>query len=101
MSFTATTTPDGRVHIEFERTDGVNTLKDAIVVGSAQYATWTEVFIDGLIEQRWLNYLEAITLPPLPEPPEGFEFVLDEYGIVVLDENGEPVLVAVAIEGEE
>ena len=71
MSFTATTAPDGRVHIEFEKTDGVNRLGDAIVVGPAQYATWTEAFVEELIEQRWQAYLEIIT--PEPEPEEQVE----------------------------
>jgi hypothetical protein len=101
MSFTATP-KDGRIHIEFEKTDGVNTLVDAIVVGPAQYAAWTEADIDAIIEQRWQDYLIAITPPPVPVPvpPEGFEFVYDEFGIIVRDENGEPVLVAVTEQGE-
>jgi hypothetical protein len=94
MSFTAVE-KDGRVHIEFERTDGVNKLVDAIVVGPAQYAAWTEADINDIIEQRWQNYLIAITPVPEPEPPEGFEFVRDENGMIVYDENGEPVLAAV------
>jgi hypothetical protein len=64
--FTATTRDDGRVHIEYERTDGVNKLVDAIVVGPAQYAAWTEDDINAIIEQRWQDYLIAIT--PVPEP---------------------------------
>jgi hypothetical protein len=106
MSYTATT-KDGRVHIEFERTDGVNKLVDAIVVGPAQYAAWTEDDINAIIEQRWQDYLVAITPPPEPVPPEGFEFERDEYGNIVYDENGEPVLVASEVtdveftEGEE
>ena len=94
MPFTATT-QNGLVHIEFTKTDGVNTLVDAIVVGPVEYATWDEAFIEGLIEQRWQNYLIAITPVPEPEPPEGFEFVRDEYGMIVYDENGEPLLVEI------
>lgn len=94
MSFTATTR-DGRVHIEFERSNEFHKLVDAIVVGPAQYAAWTEADIEALIEQRWQSYLTSLVVPPEPEPPEGFEFVRDEYGMIVYDENGEPVLVAV------
>lgn len=94
MAFTATE-KDGRVHIEFVREDGEHKLVDAIVVGPAQYAAWTEAFIEELIEKRWQDYLVAITPVPEPEPPEGFEFVRDEYGLIVYDENNEPVLVAV------
>ncbi len=94
MPFTAKTV-DGRVHIEFERSNETTQLVDAIVVGPAQYATWDEAFIEGLIEQRWQDYLIAITPVPEPEPPEGFEFVRDEYGNIVYDENGEPTLVEV------
>jgi hypothetical protein len=99
--------PDGRVYIEFEKTDGTNKLVDAIVVSPAQYAAWTEADIDAIIEKRWENYLIAITPPPEPVPPEGFEFERDEYGNIVRDENGEPVLVAGEVtdveftEGEE
>jgi hypothetical protein len=73
--FTATE-KDGRVHIEYERTDGVNKLVDAIVVGPAQYAAWTEDDINAIIEQRWQDYLVAITPPPAPEP-ESEEEVTD------------------------
>jgi hypothetical protein len=73
--FTVTTKDDGRVHIEYERTDGVNKLVDAIVVGPAQYAAWTEDDINAIIEQRWQDYLIAIT-PPEPEP-ESEEEVTD------------------------
>jgi len=86
---------DGRVHINFEKSDGVNKLVDAIVVGPAQYAAWSEAFIDDLIEQRWQNHLIAITPVPEPEPPEGFEFVRDENNMIVYDENGEPTLIEV------
>jgi hypothetical protein len=89
---------DGRVHIEFEKTDGTNKLVDAIVVSSAQYAAWTEADIDAIIEKRWEDYLIAIT-PVEPVPPEGFEFERDEYGMIAYDENGEPVLIPVG--GEE
>jgi len=64
MPFTATPKDDGRVHIEFEKTDGTNKLVDAIVVGPAQYAAWTEADIEAIIEQRWQEYLVAITPPP-------------------------------------
>ena len=99
MPFTATPKDDGRVHIEFEKTDGTNKLVDAIVVGPAQYAAWTEADIEAIIEQRWQDYSVMIP-PPEPVPPEGFEFVRDENGVIVYDENGESVLAEV-IEGEE
>lgn len=97
MPFT-TIEKDGCFHIEFERTDGTRKLVDAIIVSSFQYGLWTENDIAQLIEQRWQNYLIAITPPPEPVPPEGFEFKRDEYGMIVRNENGELVLVAV---GEE
>jgi hypothetical protein len=64
---------DGRVHIEFEKTDGTNKLVDAIVVSPAQYAAWTKADIDAIIEKRWENYLIAIT----PVEPEEEEEVTD------------------------
>lgn len=94
MPFTATE-KDGRVHIEFERSDETNKLVDAIVVGPSQYAAWTEAEIDAIIEQRWQDYVIAMTPIPEPVPPEGFEFVRDEFNVIVRDENGEPVLVAI------
>jgi hypothetical protein len=51
---------NGRVHIEFEKTDGTNKLVDCIVVSSGLYETWTQQDIDAIIEGRWLNYLDAI-----------------------------------------
>jgi hypothetical protein len=65
---TVTTTSDGLVHIEFEKSNDETKLVDAIVVSPAQYATWTEADIEAIEEQRWLNYLEAIK--PQPEPEE-------------------------------
>jgi hypothetical protein len=92
--------PDGRVHIEFERTDGTYTLKDAIVVSQAQYDAMTPADIEAIEQKRWDEWIAIVTyVPPEPVPPEGFEFVRDEYGQIVYDENGEPVLVA--IEGGE
>jgi hypothetical protein len=70
MDYTVVTRPSGHIAIEFERTDGVNKLVDAIVVGPAQYAAWTEDDINAIIEQRWQNYLIAITPPPAPEVEE-------------------------------
>jgi hypothetical protein len=55
------TTDNGLIHIEFEKTDGTHNLVDAIVVGAAQYAAWTEEEIDEMIQQRWVAYLERIT----------------------------------------
>lgn len=94
MAFTATPR-DGYVHIDFERSNETAKLVDSIVVSPAQYAAWTEADIEAIIEQRWQDYLIAITPPPEPVPPEGFEFVRDEDGMIVRDENGEPVSVAV------
>lgn len=99
MAFTATE-KNGRVHIEFERSDENNKLVDAIVVGPAQFAAWSEADIEAIVEQRWQDYLVAITPPPMPVAPEGFEFVYGEYGQIVRDENGEPVLAAVTEQGE-
>ena len=78
MPYTATTKDDGRVHIEFEKTDGTNKLVDAIVVGPAQYAAWTEADIEAIIEQRWQDYLVAITPEPEPEEVTDVEFTEGE-----------------------
>jgi hypothetical protein len=81
--FTVTTKDDGRVHIEFERTNNATKLVDAIVVGPAQYAAWTEDDINAIIEQRWQDYLIAITPPPAPEPepePEVTDVEFTEAG---------------------
>jgi membrane protease YdiL (CAAX protease family) len=48
--------------------------------------------IDELIEKRWVDYLIAITPPPEPVPPEGYKFERDKNGMIVYNENGEPVL---------
>ena len=84
MPITATTKDDGRVYIEFEKTDGTNKLVDAIVVGPAQYAAWTEADIEAIIEQRWQDYLVAIT--PVELPPEE---VTDEVTDVEFTEGEE------------
>lgn len=71
---TITTMPDGRVHIEFEKTNAETKLVDAIVVSPAQYAAWTEADIDAIEEKRWQDYLIAITpVDPPPELEEGEE----------------------------
>ena len=75
---TVTNTPDGLIHIEFEKTDGTNKLVDAIVVSPAQYAAWTEADIEAIEEQRWINYLEAIKPQPEPEEVTDVEFVEEE-----------------------
>jgi hypothetical protein len=61
-------TVNGRVHIEFEKSNDFTKFRDAIVVPPNQYAAMTEADIDSMIEKRWLNYLEAIK--PQPEPEE-------------------------------
>jgi hypothetical protein len=78
---TVTTTPDGLVHIEFEKSNEETKLVDAIVVSPEQYAQWTEADIEAIEEQRWLNYLEAIKPQPEPEGEDGVtdvEFVEGE-----------------------
>jgi hypothetical protein len=75
---TIKTLDDGRVHIEFEKTDGINKLVDAIVVSPAQYAAWTEADIDAIIEKRWQDYLIAITPVETEEEVTDVEFVEGE-----------------------
>jgi predicted DNA-binding transcriptional regulator len=75
---TIKTFDDGLVHIEFEKSNDFTKLVDAIVVSPAQYATWTEAFIDELIEKRWVDYLIAIAPPPEPVEPEEADVVEGE-----------------------
>jgi hypothetical protein len=60
----------------------------------------TQEQIEAIKNERVNNWIAVIEAPPPPEPlpPEGFEFVRDEYGMIQYHENGEPVLAAV---GEE
>lgn len=63
---------DDYVSINFEKTDGTNTLVDAIVVTKKQYETLTESDISNIEKQRWDDFLLAIT-PVIKETNEGSE----------------------------
>ena len=86
MTILGTTEVDGMVSIDFEMTDGVNTLKDAIVVTQAQYDQLTPADIEAIEQQRWDNWL-AIINNPTPT-----EWLLDADGNNVLDEYGNPIV---------
>lgn len=81
MAFKATKTPDGRVHLQFERSNENHKLVDAIVVGPAQFEKWSEADIEAIIEARWQAHLEALK-------PRYDGFMVDEAGHPVLDRNG-------------
>lgn len=74
------------IKIDFEKTDGTYTLRDAIVLPDDH--TLTEAEIEAIKQQRWDNWIAIITAPPPA-------YVLDESGQPVLDENGMPVLAEV------
>ena len=47
--------------IEFEMTDGVNTLRDAIVLPAG--VTMTDAEIEAMKQQRFDNWIKIITTP--------------------------------------
>ena len=51
--------------IEFEITDGVNTLRDAIVL--ADGVTMTDAEIEAMKQQRFNDWLIVINTPPVEE----------------------------------
>jgi hypothetical protein len=51
--------------IEFEMTDGVNTLRDAIVLPDG--VTMTQAEIDTMKQARFDAWLEVINTPPIEE----------------------------------
>lgn len=73
------------IKIDFERTDGTYTLRDAIVLPDNHTLTTEE--IEQIKESRWQNWIRRVTAPPVAP-----EYELDEFGNVVLDSNGLPVV---------
>jgi hypothetical protein len=57
---------DGKMIIEFEMTDGVNTLRDAIVLPVGM--TMTDVEIEAMKQARFDNWLAIINTPVADEP---------------------------------
>ena len=51
--------------IQFEMTDGVNTLRDAIVLSEG--VTMTDAEIEAMKQQRFDNWLAIINTPPIEE----------------------------------
>ena len=82
------------VKIDFELDSEFGKYRDAIVLDDGHGLS--EEQIDEIKQQRLANWTAAIVAAmEAAEPPEGFEFQMDEYGSIVYDENGEPVLVPI------
>lgn len=73
------------IKIDFERTDGTYTLRDAIVLPDNHTLTTEE--IEQIKESRWQNWIRMVTAPPVAP-----DYVLDEFGNVLFDENGAPII---------
>jgi hypothetical protein len=85
------------IKIDFELSRDGYSFKDAIVLPVDH--GFTEAQIEEMKQKRFDDWYAIVTAPALePIAPEGFEFVLDAFNVIVRDENGEPVLVAI---GEE
>lgn len=73
------------IKIDFERTDGTYTLRDAITLPDNHTLTAEE--IEQIKDNRWQDWIQMVTsLPVLPE------YEQDELGNIVLDSNGLPVV---------
>ena len=59
MDYTVTT-KDGWVKIDYERSDGLYKLVDAITVRQAEYESMSEEDIVKIIDQRFANFLLSI-----------------------------------------
>ena len=82
------------VKIDFELDSEFGKYRDAIVLDDGHGLS--EEQIDELKQQRLASWTTAIVAAmEAAEPPEGFEFQMDEYGSIVYDENGKPVLVPI------
>lgn len=55
------------IKIDFERTDGTYTLRDAIVLPDTHKLTSEE--IEQIKEDRWNNWITMITTPPVDVVP--------------------------------
>ena len=52
---------NGWYQIPFTKTDGVNTLSDALVITPEDYATLTQDTFDAIAQQRFDNWIAVIT----------------------------------------
>lgn len=59
---------NGWFKIDFEKTDGVHTYKDALHLSAEDYESKTEEEIEAMKQQRFDNWIAVITAPP-PETP--------------------------------
>jgi len=73
MTILKSTSLDGYVTIEFEKTDGTYTLVDAIVVTDAEYAKLTPADIEAMEQQRWDNWIAIVTADNTEEVNNGLE----------------------------
>ena len=60
-------------------------MRDAIVLPDNHTLTTEE--IEQIKEDRWTTWLAFITTPAVPP-----DYVLDEFGNVLFDENGAPII---------
>ena len=73
------------IKIDFERTDGTYTLRDAITLPDNHTLTAEE--IEQIKDSRWQDWIKMVTSQPVVP-----EYELDEFGNIVLDSNGLPVV---------
>ena len=73
------------IKIDFEMTDGTYTLRDAITLPDNH--TLTQEEIEQIKQSRWQDWIKMVTSPPVVP-----EYELDEFGNIVLDSNGIPVV---------
>ena len=73
------------IKIDFERTDGTYTLRDAITLPDNHTLTAEE--IEKIKDSRWQAWIKMVTATPVAP-----EYELDEFGNIVLDSNGLPVV---------
>lgn len=64
--------------IEFEMTDGVNTLRDAIVLPEG--VTMTDAEIESTKQQRFDNWLAVINMPPVEDSE--VEMLIDPVPVI-------------------
>jgi hypothetical protein len=76
------------INIDFEKTDGINTLKDALYLPDDHGLSNDEIEI--LKQQRFDNWINIIK-----NPPESIDVLPDNIVDTVLDENGNFVPVGV------
>ena len=76
------------ITIPFEKGDttGLYILRDALVLPDDH--TFTETELEVMKQDRFDNWYLIVTTPPI-------EYLLDENGNTVLDENGNPIPVGV------